>query len=168
MEASGLEAAMRPQAYVKAPKPAKKMIEGMHIFAGLSGKAIAALTARTLESKAGKGEIVVREGTPGREMFLIGRGRVEVVKAAGSPQEVALARLGAGDFFGEMSIIECRPRSASIRALEPTVLYSLKCDDLLRLFHEWPDQYGILIFNIARHLCRRLRAMDEVFASTAF
>lgn len=153
---------------MKTEKDTKKMIEGMHIFAGLNESALAALTAASQESRAQKGELVVREGIPGREMFLIGRGRVEVVKAAGSAQEIVLAQLGTGDFFGEMSIIECRPRSASIRALEPTVLYILKSDDLLRLFNQWPDQYGILIFNIARHLCRRLRTMDEVFAATAF
>ncbi len=153
---------------MKTEKTTKSMIEGIHIFAGLNEKAISALTAAAQETKVQKGELVVREGSPGREMFLIGQGRVEVVKAAGSPQEVVLARLEAGDFFGEMSIIESRTRSASIRALEPALFYSLRCDDLLRLFNQWPDQYGILIFNIARHLCRRLRSMDEVFAATAF
>ena len=145
-----------------------RMVEGIHIFAGLKSKSLAALAAACRESRVPRGRVVVREWSPGREMFLIRAGRVEVVKAAGTPKELPLARLEAGDFFGEMSIIEARTRSASIRALEPTVLYTLKCDDLLRLFNKWPDQYGILIFNIARHLCRRLRRMDEVFAATAF
>lgn len=149
-------------------KATLRMVEGMHIFAGLKDKSLTALAAACRRSRVPKGRVIVREGTPGREMFLIGAGRVEVVKAAGTSKEIRLARLEAGDFFGEMSIIESRTRSASIRALEPTVLYTLRCDDLLRLFHKWPDQYGILIFNIARHLCRRLRRMDEVFAATAF
>lgn len=146
----------------------RKVIEGIHIFAGLSDRALAGLTAASREIKTEPGAIIVQEGTSGREMFLIGRGRVEVVKRAGTPREVVLATLGAGECFGEMSLIECRTRSASIRCLEPCFFYSLKSKDLLRLFHKWPEQYSILIFNMARHLCRRLRTMDEIFAASAF
>ena len=144
------------------------MLRGMHIFAGLSEEALEALAAACLRFKAAPGKVLVKEGMPGREMFLIGQGRVEVIKRGGSPRKVILATLGAGDLFGEMSLIECRTRSASIRCVEPCVLYSLKSGDLLKLFRKWPEQYSILILNIARHLCRHLRRMDEVFAATAF
>lgn len=149
-------------------KSARRMLEKVHIFAGLNAEALAALEDACLQRKAATGELVVREGTPGRHLFLIGSGRVEAVKGAGTAREVRLVELDAGDFFGEMSIIECRRRSASIRALEPTLLYRLERGDLLRVFQRWPAQYGILIYNIARDLCRRLRDMDEVFAARAF
>ena len=143
------------------------MIRKVHIFAGVKGEALAALEDACRRQTAAKGALIVREGTPGRRMFLIGQGRVEVIKA-GPSGETRLAELGAGNFFGEMSIMECSKRSASIRALEPTVLYRLERGDLLRIFQKWPAQYAILIHNIARDVCRRLREMDKVFAAKAY
>jgi CRP-like cAMP-binding protein len=142
------------------------MLEGVHIFAGLKPRTLEALEAACRRSSVRKGALIVREGTSGKYMFLIGQGSVEVVRRAGSTREVRLIALDAGDFFGEMSIIECRQRSASIRAMVPTVLYRMerKLEDIPR----WPEEYAILIFNIARDLCRRLRAMDDVFAGTSF
>jgi CRP-like cAMP-binding protein len=64
-----------------------------------------------------------------------------------------------------MSIIECVARSASVRAVEDTFLFSLKGTDLYRLFQRHPDQYAIVILNIARDLSRRLRAIDEKFSA---
>jgi len=148
-------------------KSGRKMIKKVRIFAGLSGGALAALEDACRRQTAKKGALIVKEGTPGRHWFLIGQGRVEVIKV-GRSGETRLVELGAGDFFGEMSIIECRKRSASIRALEPIILYRLERGDLLRVFQKWPGQYAILIYNIARDLCRRLREMDEVFAGRAF
>ena len=49
------------------------------------------------------------------------------------------------------------PRAATVRAIEPTELYVLRNSDLLKLFRRWPDQYAILMLNISRDLCRRLR-----------
>jgi hypothetical protein len=66
--------------------------------------------------------------------------------------------------MGEMSIIECVTRSASLRALEKTSLFGLRSIDLYRLFQRRPDQYAIVILNIARDLSRRLRALDEKYS----
>jgi CRP-like cAMP-binding protein len=93
---------------------------------------------------------------------LIGSGTFQVIKHPGTPQEKLLATLGPGEFFGEMCIIECMPRAATVRVIEAGVLYSLNSGDLLRIFKQWPDQYAILMLNIARDLCRRLRALHEL------
>ena len=62
-------------------------------------------------------------------------------------------------------MIDCVARSASIRAIEDTTLFSLKGTDLYRLFQHHPDQYAIVILNIARDISRRLRAIDEKFTA---
>jgi hypothetical protein len=49
-------------------------------------------------------------------------------------------------------------------ALTPGTLYALSNSDIHRLFKEWPDQFAILILNISRDLCRRLRAMNRLLA----
>jgi len=70
--------------------------------------------------------------------------------------------------FGEMCIIESVARSASIRALdEPTVLFALHSSDLHRLYKINPEQFSILILNIARDICRRLIQVDELYSAKA-
>jgi CRP/FNR family cyclic AMP-dependent transcriptional regulator len=142
--------------------------KGVHIFAGLSDDTLhqVALAARPL--KVPRGSCVVQEGTSGGCLYLLVKGTVEVVKGAGTKKEVRLAELGVGEFFGEMGLIEPRKRSASIRAAEAVSLYSLERSDLLDVFKKSPREYAILVTNIARDLCRRLRRMDEVFAAVSF
>jgi CRP/FNR family transcriptional regulator, cyclic AMP receptor protein len=113
------------------------------------------------------GDIIVEEGTLGNLMFVIGQGRVQVVKYRLKPDEIILATLTARDFFGEMCIIESVSRSASVRAIEPTEVYAFSGGDLYRLFKHRPDDYAIVILNIARDLSRRLRAIDTAFAARA-
>lgn len=70
------------------------LLRKMPIFAGMSEAALAGLAEACRESAAAPGDLILREGTSGAEMFLVGRGRVEVVKRAGTAEETALASLG--------------------------------------------------------------------------
>jgi CRP-like cAMP-binding protein len=135
------------------------------ILAGLNPEALDLLCGLAQIREFDTGAVVFEEGSPGNELFVIARGSVEVVRNRGTGLERVLAHLKAGDFFGEMSVIECQPRSASIRVAEPSELHALKSSALYRLFEKWPDQYAILILNIARDMARRIRRLDEVFAA---
>ncbi len=59
-----------------------------------------------------RGTVLFREGEPGREMFVVQAGRIRISKRVGEA-ETALAALGPGEFFGEMSILNNRPRTAT-------------------------------------------------------
>ena len=137
------------------------------IFAGLNGAALSEIASAAEEAAFRTGDIIVRECEAGNRMFIIFSGRVEVVKNLAQPHETILAVLRPKDFLGEMSIIECVARSASVRAVEDTSLFALKGTDLYRLFKRYPDQYAIVILNIARDLSRRLRAIDEKFSAVS-
>jgi len=137
------------------------------IFAGLNAAALSEIASAVEEAAFRTGDIIVREGEAGNRMFIIFSGRVEVVKNLAQTHETALAVLRPKDFLGEMSIIECVARSASVRAVEDTSLFALKGTDLYRLFKRYPDQYAIVILNIARDLSRRLRAIDERFSAVS-
>jgi len=143
----------------------QEFLQTIPIFAGLNQAALSELSLAAGEAEYPDKEVIVREGEAGDRMFIIHSGRVEVVKYLGSPKETVLAVLGARDFLGEMSIIECVTRSASLRALDPSLLFALKGIDLYRLYRRQPDQYSIVILNIARDLSRRLRAIDERFSA---
>ena len=138
-------------------------LAGIHIFAGLRDEVLDTLAERCAERPVEPGEVIVEEDVMGREMYLIAEGRIRIVGQRGLPGETVLAELGGGDFFGEMSVIECTRRSASAIAVAPSVLYALSNSDIHGLFKRWPDQFSILILNISRDLCRRLRAMNRLF-----
>lgn len=142
----------------------RSLLERVPIFAGLQVEVLQDLEAHGHWREVADGEWMVREGESGREMFILTQGEAEVVIHSGTSQEVVLARLKSGDFFGEMCLIECMPRAASVRACGRVRLLSLPVSELHHVFQLWPEQYAILILNIARDLSRRLRAMDRHFA----
>ena len=80
-------------------------------------------------------------------------------------KETKLAELGEGEVFGEMSVIEAVERSASVRAIEPSLVYSLSGAALDKFRRFWPDQHAIVVMNLARGLSKRLRQLDEAFAA---
>ena len=71
------------------------------------------------------GQVIFRENDPGTEMYLIIQGQVEIRKATGSTTSKTLTTLVKGDIFGEMAIIEGKPRSATAVAIEPAKLLVL-------------------------------------------
>ena len=143
----------------------QEFLRTIPIFAGLNKAALSELAKEVEDVAAHKNEVIVREGEAGNRMFIIHSGRVEVLKYLDQPHETVLAVFGPRDFLGEMSMIECVTRSASLRAIEETFLFALKGTGLYRLYRRQPDQYAIVILNIARDLSRRLRSIDEKFAA---
>jgi CRP-like cAMP-binding protein len=96
---------------------------------------------------------------------LIVSGSVRICKRFGRTDQVELARLNPGDFFGEMCILETLPRAATVQAVAETSLYALPSLAFYDLFRADAAQYSILILNIARDVSRRLRRLDEIFAA---
>lgn len=96
----------------------------MDLLEGLNAKQIGMIRHCLASREFGKHEIVFREGDPAESFFIILRGRVEVLRETdGRP--VRLAKLGAGDAFGEMGILIGAGRTAAVRALEPTLAYEI-------------------------------------------
>lgn len=143
----------------------KAMLQNVPIFAGLNEAAITLLWDRAVESKAAAGSVIVAEGEVGNRFFLVGEGSVRVCKHIGQPDEIELGRLVSGDFFGEMSILETLPRSATVLAVSDAVLYSLHSLTFLHLYEAMPAQHSIMVVNIARDLSRRLRHLHDVAAA---
>ncbi len=137
-------------------------LKNVPILAGLDEAAVNYLWERVAESKASAGSVIVREGDVGNRFFLVGEGGVRVCRHLDQPNEVELGRLGVGDFFGEMCILETLPRSATVQAVADTTLYSLSSLVFYGLYQAMPAQYSILILNIARDLSRRLRQLHGI------
>jgi CRP/FNR family cyclic AMP-dependent transcriptional regulator len=125
--------------------------------------------ARTLKTaRVAPGESVFREGDgAAREMFVLLEGEMEVSKQSRRGRDVRVAILGPGDCFGEMSLIDMQPRSASVRALAASRLIRMASDDLDALYRFDLKSYALIVLNIARNLSRRLRVTDGTVADIA-
>jgi CRP-like cAMP-binding protein len=97
------------------------------------------------------GQVIVQQGQVGNGLYIVVSGDVRIV--AGSDE---LARLGPGEFFGELSVIDQQPRSASALADGPTVCLALASWDLIALL----EQDAVLAMNLLRELAGRLRQAD--------
>jgi CRP-like cAMP-binding protein len=108
------------------------------------------------------GEDVVVQGTLGDSLYLVVRGRLEV-RIAGS--ERALATLEGGEFFGEMSLLEPAQRSATVRAVEDSVLFRVPQFALANLLQDDPVALNLVLVKIVRVLSERLRRTNQLVGS---
>ena len=103
------------------------------LFAGLPRRLLGRLATRFLEKAYHPGEVVFQEGDPGRALFVVVEGAVEITQATAQGEHV-LRTLGAGDAFGELALIDDFPRSASARVAAPArllILYKTDFDALM-------------------------------------
>ncbi|WFU85347.1 cyclic nucleotide-binding domain-containing protein [Bradyrhizobium sp. CIAT3101] len=133
-------------------------------FGGLSDASLDLLISMLVECRFDAGATVVAEGEPGRSMFIVKSGRLAVTKRTNSGHVVPISALEPGDFFGEMTLIEMQNRSATVVAESPTVLYELTAQKLYACYKADIHAYVIVLQNINRELCRRLRRSDDRFA----
>ena len=136
-------------------------------FGGLPDLSIDLLMSMLVERRFEAGSTVVAEGEPGRSMFIVKSGRLAVSKRTNSGRVIPISVLQPGDFFGEMTLIEMQNRSATVVADAPTVLYELTAKNLYACYKADIHAYVIVLQNINRELCRRLRRADERFARRA-
>jgi CRP/FNR family cyclic AMP-dependent transcriptional regulator len=133
-------------------------------FGGLSDASLDLLVSMLVERRFDGGTTVFAEGEPGRSMFIVHSGELVVSKLTDSGRVIRMAGLGPGDFFGEMTLIEMQNRSGTVVAESPTVLYELTARELYRCYKVDVHAYVMVMQNINRELCRRLRRADNRIA----
>ncbi|HEY8208352.1 MAG TPA: cyclic nucleotide-binding domain-containing protein [Myxococcaceae bacterium] len=130
------------------------------VFGGLEGRSLESVRSMLRPLQLPVGAVVFSDGELGRTMYLLAKGEVEVRARSAAGRHVPLVRLGSGECFGEMALVELQPRSATVVATRKSVLYSLNNLDLYRLFQNDNYAYVIVLQNICRLLSRRLRKAD--------
>jgi CRP/FNR family cyclic AMP-dependent transcriptional regulator len=129
-----------------------ELLGGCPLFAGVNREDLAAIGERAIEVEFPADHVIARQGEIGTGLFVVTEGAVRVVRDGAE-----LARLGPGDFFGEMSVIDGLPRVAQVAAVEPTRCLALASWEFERLVLEHPT-IGLAIL---RGLSARLRAKTE-------
>jgi CRP/FNR family cyclic AMP-dependent transcriptional regulator len=140
-----------------------EMLRRVPLFGGLDDSQLEILT-RSLQKKAfPKGRVVLTEGQPAENMFIIISGRVKVQVADAEGKEVILAVLGPGEFFGEMSLIDQQPSSASVITIEQCHFIIVGKEDFRRHIAGNVD----VATNIMRGLVKRIRLADKKIETLA-
>jgi CRP-like cAMP-binding protein len=134
------------------------------LFGGLGDEVLRHLASSLERVELGPGSPVFHEGECGRDMFVLLDGEMEVLKHSKRNREARVAILGPGDWFGEMSILDVMPRSATVRALAPSHLLRITAHDLDTLYRRDLKSYSLVTLNIAREMSRRLRVADGLLA----
>lgn len=145
----------------------KAFLKGTPLFGGLSDASLDLVVSMLAEHRLDVGAMVVAEGEPGRSVFIVHSGELVVSKRGDSGRVIPIAGLGPGDFFGEMTVIEMQNRSATVVAQTPVVLYELTAQSLYTYYKADIHAYVMLLQNINRELCRRLRRADDCLAVQA-
>ena len=104
-----------------------------------------------------KNDVIFRQGDAGDCMYDIFSGRVGIYNAYGTPNEKQITELKAGEFFGEMGLLDKAPRSATVVALEDTLVYVIGEADFNDFFLKQPEK----ALMIMRQLSGRLRKRTE-------
>ena len=138
----------------------KAFLVATPFFGGLADAGLDLLVSMLVERHFDAGATVVAEGEPGRSMFVVHSGELVVSRLGNSGRAIHMTGLVSGDFFGEMTLIEMQNRSATVVAESPTVLYELTAQKLYTCYKANIHAYVMVLQNINRELCRRLRRAD--------
>jgi CRP/FNR family transcriptional regulator, cyclic AMP receptor protein len=133
------------------------------LFAALDEASAASLEAAMTTRSVPRGHVVFREGDKGDRLFVVLDGKVKIWRAAPDGRENLLAVLGAGEMFGELSLFDPGPRTASVSAITDSRLASLGHADL-RPVLDRPGVAGQLL----QALAQRLRRTNESLADLVF
>ena len=129
-------------------------IRPVPIFLGLTKTALLQVARASVEITYMPGEIVVRQGDPGDSLCIITEGTVEV-----RHDERVVARMASGDFFGELSVIDGEPRSATVVAVDEVVVLTLSSAEFDTLMTNSYFARAVL-----RSLAKRFRDLQDSHA----
>ena len=138
-----------------------EFIKNVKLFNSLSDKQINLIRALIAEEKVNKECEIIKEGDIGKYLYIIRQGKVRIVKKFGE-DIFSLTELEAGDFFGEMSLIDDYPISATVNAAEDSVLFKISADDFKAVIRVDTDLSAKLWEALARCLSDRIRKTSDI------
>lgn len=136
-------------------------LRAVGLFGGLSDDVLEFFCASTTTSLFQAGDEVFRENEPGTAIFVVLQGSLELTRRSREGVEVRLAGVGPGEWFGEVGLLDMKPRAFTVRSLSASALLPISSALLNNLYRRDLKAYTLLVLNIAREMCRRLRVVDE-------
>lgn len=132
-------------------------LESAEIFRSLKPEPLKQLRQIAIERRFSAGERIFSEGEPGDGLYVVSAGQVEISGIVNQQAQRVFTRIGPGEMFGEMAVIEQRPRSATAIAVEETVAWFFPRDEMLRLIEQVPG----LALTLLQVISNRLRDFNQ-------
>ena len=137
------------------------LLKTVSLFWDLDKTELGYISDKMVSKKFENGNLIFLEESEGKNLFFVVEGSVKVTRLSKDGREVILAMLNAGDFFGEMSLLDGEARSANVIALEKTEVLSLNRDDFLVVLHDYPK----IAIQLLKEMTSRLRKSDRQIVS---
>ena len=142
------------------PHIKRQLLQRIAIFGALSEATLEFILQKAVEVSCAADDPVFREGDPAEAIYIIESGKVAILKKW-EDRQYLLGYLETGDCFGEMALMDMHPRSASVIAVEETLVFKISSAALLELYSHDLEQFALLQMNLGREVSRRLRESDE-------
>ncbi len=144
-----------------------KILKMVDIFRGLSPRQLESLAQVSEETKYRGGEVVFTEHSSGAEVYIIKKGKVCIeLGLKGKPNTATIQRLGAGQIFGELALVDRRNRSATAMCDNDCEIITIDRDKLDELFERDSRLGYIVMRNLAQLLAVRLRRTDLMLVAS--
>ena len=137
------------------------LLQSVSLFFDLSEKELGYIEEKMVTRRYENGNYIFLEDSEGEQCFFVAKGSVKVTRLSKDGREVILTMLNAGDFFGEMSLLDGESRSANVIALEETEVLTLNREDFLVVLHDYPT----IAIQLVKEMAGRLRKSDRQIAS---
>ncbi len=134
-------------------------LESCEIFSRLPAGELKQLQAVTRETGFSSGQEIFKEGDPGDGFYVVKAGLVEISALVGTGERQVFSKVGPGDFFGEMAVLDDQPRSASASAQGDAVVYFIPRRQLLDMLRHSPE----LAISLMRDISRRMREFNRQY-----
>lgn len=134
------------------------------LFASLTTEQLAEIADRLVIRNYQRGATIIHQDEPGSMLYIIVSGNVKITTASSDGEELILALLTDNDFFGELSLLDGQPHSASATAMETTQVVTLNRDEFLEVIAKNPE----MVNNILVVLSNRLRRTNTMFEDAVF
>ena len=138
-----------------------ELLKTVSLFWDLDKTELGYISDKMVSKKFENGNLIFLEESEGKNLFFVVEGSVKVTRLSKDGREVILAMLNAGDFFGEMSLLDGEARSANVIALEKTEVLSLNRGDFLVVLHDYPK----IAIQLLKEMTSRLRKSDRQIVS---
>jgi HD-GYP domain-containing protein (c-di-GMP phosphodiesterase class II) len=138
-----------------------QILREISFFSNMSEYDLRQIAEIIVEKSYRKGAVIVEELTEAERFFIIYKGKIEITKRFEGDEEFVLSVQSDGDFFGEMALLDEGRRSATARALEPTVVLEISRNNFETLLYKAP----VLAYRIMKELSSRLRETGALLIS---
>jgi len=137
-----------------------RLLQDMPIFGGIQEKTLRFILDNASLTEVNKGDNFFQQGELANSMYVLEKGSVAIFNTRKGVQ-YPLRTLKAGDCFGEMSLMDCNPRSATAQAQQYCQAIEITSALFAKIHDQFPQQFTLIQMNMGREVSRRLRESDK-------